>query len=181
MKKVAIYRGCFNPIGKHHIDIANQLCEYFDEVYVTPQYAFNDKTLYPSHRLKMCQIAVNNNNNKSVRVCDFEINSKWEGTYRGIFETFCDYLQRDNNKLYMVIGENKIISMDTNRDINGIPECLPIITIPREGYDTRNILWAKNGRNFVLPNKLSNGSMQEIRAKKVLKSIKEFQKIHMNS
>ena len=169
MKKIAIYGGSFNPIGKHHIEIANKLLTLVDEVWITPCYKSMTKKVMESDqdRLNMCQIAIDENNRKSIKLCDFEIKNKLHDESVIIIRKFLDYYQdRDINinKFYFLIGSDNARTINTWSDWEGLINMLPFIVYPRNGYMVHENCWCKKLPHIYLENANPiNGSSTEIR------------------
>lgn len=61
MRTVALFGGSFNPVCHHHVQVATQLLNYFDEVWLLPSFSTIGKQGLTSldDRVSMCRLAVN--------------------------------------------------------------------------------------------------------------------------
>ena len=78
-KKIWILGDSFNPITKGYILVAEYVLESeikFDEIWLLPSYTslYGKKLVSSNHRINMCKLAIENN--KKIKICDFEIVNK---------------------------------------------------------------------------------------------------------
>lgn len=156
MKKIALFGGSFNPIAKHHINIANELLNYdIDEVWIMPCYeSINKKKKLESseHRLNMCNIAIINNDSKKIKICNFEIENKLLDSPNEIMIEFLKYYKNDSNKFYFVMGADNANNIHNWIDSEKAFNLLPFIIIPREGYDIKKDIWKKESPHIYINN-----------------------------
>ena len=105
--KVAYFGGAFDPIGNHHVRIAETLAEQM-ETWVAPcfhhRFAKDANLTDPYQRLDMCGIACDEAGGEKflVKVSPFEFHSNWTGsTYETIHELKKKY---PDNEFYIVMG-----------------------------------------------------------------------------
>ena len=112
MKRIGLFGGSFNPIGKHHTDIMKTVINLniVDEIWVMPCYYSARKKLEKAeHRLKMCEIALKNLNEPKIKLFDYEIKTRFEGeSYHFIKRFLQDFTIND---YYFILGS------DNARDI----------------------------------------------------------------
>jgi nicotinate-nucleotide adenylyltransferase len=153
MIKIAIYSGSFNPIGKHHLNIANAVTKLgmVDEVWIMPCFRSmsNKKLEYEIHRLNMCEIAIRNNGNDKVKLCDFEISNKLVEQSFDIFSKFLGEYDQ-TNKFYFIIGADNAIAINTWKDYAKLINLIPFIVIPRPDYDVPSNSWCYNEPHIYL-------------------------------
>lgn len=167
MKKVAILGGAFNCVGKHHIDIANHVLNYVDEIWLTPCFlSMTGKILEDAqHRLNMCEIAIKNNNRKEIILCDFEIKNKLHDESCNIIEKFLQEYSNPNTKFYFLIGIDNALSINTWENWEQLIEMISFIVVPRKGYkDDPNITWFRKSPHIFIEDMIpSDSSSTEIR------------------
>ena len=136
MKKVAIYGGSFNPIGKHHIEIANRLSTIVDEVWITPCYkSITGKQMESAEdRTNMCKLAMEKNNNSKIKFCNFEIENELFDESVNIIRKFLNCHKEDNIQYYFLIGTDNALTIDTWLRWEEMINSMPFIVIPRNGY-----------------------------------------------
>ena len=123
--------GTFNPIHKGHIEIARQVKEKlgFQSVVFVPSYMPPHKAtkeiLSFSHRLKMVQLAVGEENTS-----DIEHRLKVPSyTYRTIEKLF---EENDNQKVNFIIGYDQFFQIENWREPEILKEKIHFIVIPRK-------------------------------------------------
>ena len=71
-KKVALYRGSFNPPGRCHRRVAEMLCKEFDEVIVAPWHRLPGETIKydvpPVYRATMIDLAFDPRNDPTEKL-----------------------------------------------------------------------------------------------------------------
>lgn len=154
MLKVAIFGGAFNPIGKHHIEIANSLLFIFDEVWITPCYkSITGKVLEDSeHRLKMCKLAIENNGKDKIKLCEFEIKNKLFDESSIILENFLTSHSNFNRRFYFIIGIDNALTINTWKDWEKLIKLIPFVVIPRKGYNFDGYSWFTEAPHIYLKN-----------------------------
>ena len=168
MKKIAIYGGSFNPIGKHHIMIANQLLKHMDEVWITPCYkSITGKNMEDDiHRVNMCLKAIKNNNNNKIKLCDFEIKNKMHDESYNILSKFLDHYFDGSyrNKFYFVIGSDNALTINTWENWEKLINMIPFIVIPRPSYNIPLDHWCMKYPHIYFPDiELCDHSSTQIR------------------
>jgi nicotinate-nucleotide adenylyltransferase len=145
---IAIYGGAFNPIGGHHIKIANEVLKYVDKVILLPGYqSLSGKQLLDGkHRLNMCNLAIKNNNN--IIVSDFEIKNKLINSPIEIMKSFLnDYLTiylndyKNYDKVYFVMGVDNALNIDKWKNKDESLQLMPYCVISRPDYIVPHGAW----------------------------------------
>lgn len=134
--KVALYSGSFNPIGKHHIRIANETLKYVNKIVIMPVYkSLSGKILESGeHRLNMCRLAINENKNASnnnISVSDFEIKNKLVDSPIDIIQK---YMKEVGKIDYFVVGIDTVLNFDKWIKKEEILKSSPFITFSRPNY-----------------------------------------------
>lgn len=165
--KIAIYGGAFNPIGRHHIKIANEIINtgIIDEVWIMPCYkSMSGKKLEDSdHRLNLCQIAININNNNKIKLCNFEIKNQLVGQSYDIIKKFYENYST-KNKFYFLIGADNAVNIERWNNYEKLLQIIPFIVIPRKDYNIHHDAWCYKEPHIYLNNCFTdNTSSTEIR------------------
>ena len=168
MKKIAVYGGSFNPIGEHHMNIANQLLKYMDEVWITPCYkSVIGKSMEDDiHRTNMCLKAIESNSDSRIKLCDFEIKNKLFDESYNILNKFLDHYFDGTytKKFYFVIGSDNALTINTWENWDKLIKMMPFIVIPRPNYNISSDHWCMTLPHIYFSNiSLSNGSSTQIR------------------
>lgn len=141
-KKIALLGGCFDPITNGHLNSAIQLLEsnlYVDEVWFLITY----KSLYgknlsdPIHRINMCQLAIENLNNKwqdKIKVCTYEVDNKIVQESYDVIHGFLNYYSNIDYSFYFVIGMDNANTISTWKRWQDLINMIPFIVIPRGEY-----------------------------------------------
>lgn len=163
--KIALFGGAFNPIGEHHINIANRIINsgIVDEVWIMPCYkSMSNKKLEDGyHRLNMCHIAIHNNN--KIKVCDFEIKHKLIASSYEILEKF--YKEYNNGyQFYFLIGADNAINIEKWPDYDKTLQMISFIVLPRGDVKINDNAWCcKQPHQYLKSIDIENGSSTEIR------------------
>ena len=107
MKRIGLFGGSFNPIGKHHTDIMKTVINLniVDEIWVMPCYYSARKTLEKAeHRLKMCEIALKNLNEPKIKLFDYEIKTRFKGESYHFIKRFLQNFE--TNDYYFILGSD---------------------------------------------------------------------------
>lgn len=153
MKKIAIYGGSFNPIGKHHMMIANQLFKYMDEVWITPCYkSITGKSMEDdNHRMNMCLKAIDSNSDNRIKLCDFEIKNKlYEESYNILSKVLDHYFDGTyTKKFYFVIGSDNALTINTWENWDKLIKMMPFVVIPRPDYGIPTDHWCMDSYSHI--------------------------------
>ncbi|QKF94306.1 nicotinamide/nicotinate mononucleotide adenylyltransferase [Fadolivirus algeromassiliense] len=144
MIKTVIFGGAFNPIGTHHLEIANKLLTIFDEVWITPCYkSITGKVLEDAEdRVNMCNIAIQNNGKSKIKLCDFEIRNKLHDESSVILDKFLNHYSNFNRKFYFVIGMDNATTINKWQNWENLIKMIPFIVLPRKGYsESESNMW----------------------------------------
>lgn len=139
---IGILGGSFNPITKGHINLAKYVLNSkfnINEVWLLPCYKSltNKKLVDTYHRLNMCKLAIENEPNYQIKLCDFEIKNKISGTSATVLTEFYKTVKKKNN-FFFIIGMDNAINIELWEDYEKTLKLIPFIVIPRKGY-TNNI------------------------------------------
>lgn len=168
MKKIAIYGGSFNPIGNHHVNIAQKLLFLVDEVWLMPCYkSITGKNMEDDkHRMNMCLTSIEDYGNMNIKLCDYEIRNQLFDESYNILSKFLDYysLGQYDKKFYFVIGSDNALTIHTWENWDRLLSLIPFIVIPRPGYEIPNDHWCKKYPHIYYDEiELSNNSSTLIR------------------
>lgn len=141
--KIAIYGGSFNPIHNGHIEFANLISNYCDEVWLMPckNHAFNKELESATHRSAMIIAAVNNNKNEKIRVSFFEIiNASNGSSYETLKNISKNYPQHEFS---FAIGADCAEQINKWKNADLLVKEFSFIVVDREGYETTQDWFAK--------------------------------------
>jgi nicotinate-nucleotide adenylyltransferase len=161
--KIALYSGSFNPIGKHHINIANRLLDIVDEVWLLPCYksSIGKQLIDGEHRINMCKLACNNSR---IKICDYEINNKIEKESIDVMKLFLDDHANLAHTFYFVIGSDNLSYVHASNSFDELLKLIPFIVVPREGYNIPENSWCRQTPHIYLDKfELIKGSSTQIR------------------
>jgi len=160
--KIAIYGGSFNPIHRGHIEFANLISNYCDEVWLMPckNHAFNKELESATHRSSMALAAVKNNKNQKIKVSFYEIFSDSNGSsYETLKKLAALHLQQE---FYFAIGADCAEQIGKWKNSDLLMKEFPFIVVDREGYETTQDWFAKPPHCHVAE-KIHNVSSTDIR------------------
>jgi len=147
MKKIALYGGAYDPFTKSHMRVANALLNCVNEVWIMPCYKsyYGKKMESPNHRANMINLAIKENNNDNIKLCDYEIKNKLTGQSYDIMKSFLKEHDIMNTTYYFALGldgANKIEEWTSNyeKDVV-INKMLPFVVIARHGYEAIKDAW----------------------------------------
>lgn len=149
--KIAIYGGSFNPIGKHHINIAEIALLFVDQVWLMPSFkSITGKILEdPIHRANMCNIAIGDNN--KIKISMYEIdNNICDESYNTMKNFLEDY--NDGNEYYFILGTDNANTIHTWENWEKFIKIMPFIIIPRSGYISNGDEWYHKSPHIYLNN-----------------------------
>lgn len=127
MKKVALFGGSFDPIHSKHVSIANDLLNFYDEVWLIVAAASPFKeSHYASFddRFKMCKIAFDN---PRIKVLDIEKTNEFKYTYDVVkyLKTIYEY------EFFFVIGSDNKSDLNKWYKYDELTNLVKFITIDR--------------------------------------------------
>lgn len=175
--KIAILGGSFNPIGNHHIDIANKLTTIMDEVWLMPCYTSTTGKKLESneHRVNMCNMAITNLDNPKIKLCLFEIDNKSNGKTYDVMKPFYKLYETQKHTFYFVIGMDNALTIHTWDNYIDLIKLVPFIVLNRNGYNNSGKKWFNksphiylddvetlDGSSTMIRNNLLNGITPEI-------------------
>lgn len=145
MLRIGLYGGSFNPIGKHHVNIARRLINknIVDEIWLMPcNVSLNGKKLIDAkHRLSMCQLASENCRLNNIKVSDFEIKHKLSGNSYQIMQKFFEIHKL--NKFYFIIGADNAINIDRWQKSDKLLKLVDFVVVPRPGIIIEKDSWCR--------------------------------------
>lgn len=133
--KIGILGGAFDPITRGHIDVAKHVLNSevgIDEVWILPCYeSMTKKQLKNSyHRLQMCQLAIKNEPNYNIKICDFEIKNKLCCPTYDIILKFYESFDKENT-YYFIIGMDNAIKIKSWENYQKLLEIMSFIVVSR--------------------------------------------------
>lgn len=152
MKNVGILGGSFNPIHIAHIKLAKLAIKEakLDEVIIIPTFLTNLKDnsslVSSQHRLKMCDLAVENENDIYVSDIDIKRNKI---TYTS--DTIYELKQIENNNYFLIMGADSYKNLSLWHDYQYIVNSTKIIVARRDDISKSDILDIAKKNNFDLP------------------------------
>ena len=152
MRKIGILGGSFNPITKGHISIAEFVLSSkfkFNEIWLLPCYIslYGKKLVSSKDRFNMCKIA--SQNNKKIKVCDFEIKNKLKLPSAEIIKMLS--IKYPDNIFYFVIGEDTAINLPYWDKYEDFLKNVSVAVVPRPRYDfNKNIIesWIPSNNGY---------------------------------
>lgn len=141
MKKTGILGGTFNPIHNGHIELALYCAQILalDRVLIIPDYTpphKSDSNLADSHhRLRMCELAVENLD--GFEVSDIEIK---RGGRSYTFQTLTELKNiYPEDELFFIMGADMFLTLDKWKNPNVIFEKASIAAVPRNDSDSEEM------------------------------------------
>ena len=153
-----------NPVHLGHINAANAVSKFFDEVWMMVSNSSNTKNMINAeHRLAMLKIAVISNGNPKIKVCDYLIrNNIKESTYHLMKRLKSEY---DYN-FYFMIGSDNVADIDNWVEYEKLVKEIDFVIIERNGADNRALSNLSLFRQYIyFKANLPNISSSEIRDK----------------
>ena len=139
--KIGVFVGSFNPVHKGHIKIVNSLLKnkYLDKVLIIPTGNYWDKTslIDIKYRIEMLKYYENSN-----IIIDTKHNNL-EYTYQVMDELKKEY---KNDKLYLIIGADNIVSFDKWKHYEDLLKN-GLIIVSRNNIDIKSYLNKLNKNN----------------------------------
>lgn len=134
MRKILLWGGSFNPIHKSHADVARQLTNICDQVWIMPAYKslWGKELVDYKHRLNMCRLATQYDPN--VEVSDWEgrnVDLADKGTVVLMQKLKSDY---HNFDIHLVIGSDNAIKIDKWKNYKELLQNNDILVVPRVGH-----------------------------------------------
>jgi nicotinate-nucleotide adenylyltransferase len=144
--KIAILGGAFNPITKGHIELARYVLDNsgeFDEVWLLPAYKhmYNKDMADPIHRIKMCELATEND--RRIKVWDFEIKNELSGETYNLFKRLKSETEwSDKYQFSMIIGMDNALTFEKWVNFRELEKMTRFVVVPRKGiYLDSKINW----------------------------------------
>ena len=142
--KLGIYVGSFNPVHNGHLKVINYLLDnnLVDKVLVlpTPNYWDKQDLVDLDHRVSMFKIF------ETEKIIVDDIHNRYPYTYLVLRSIKKDY---PNDKLYLVIGADNLISLDKWKNIDEILEN-KVIVLNRFNIDMNKYIDKFNKANFII-------------------------------
>jgi len=137
IKRVGIFGGTFNPIHRGHLEIAEEIKDFFSLDYIIfipagiPPHKENREIVDSHHRLRMVELAVEGH--RYFRVSPIEVESP-EVSYS---VNTIKRLKRelgDNTELYFIMGLDAFLEIHTWKNVDELLTLCNFIVIERPGY-----------------------------------------------
>lgn len=144
MRRVGLFGGAFDPPTLAHLRIAESLIErdHLDCVWFVPCYkSLHGKNMTEAkHRSQMLmQLVSFSDMFYELHVCNYEIYKQLSGkTYDFLSSFLSEYtsdIRYDDYKFYFIMGIDNALYIKEFADWDKVIEMIPIIVIPRCGYD----------------------------------------------
>lgn len=149
---IALLGGSFNPITRAHIKLAKYVLNSslnINEVWLLPNYNsyYNKKLENDKHRINMCNLAISNESNYKIKVCDFEIQNKITGSTAKVLEKL--YEKYDHN-FHFIIGMDNANNIYQWTDYKTTLNLIPFIVIDRIEFKKPDNEWYLNDPHHYL-------------------------------
>ena len=171
--KVALYGGSFNPIHNGHMQLANELIanKVVDQVWFIPcgNHAFDKKLIPGEHRMKMINLAIENNN--LLKVIGVELDPSKKSFTSETIKWFKSEFPHD---FHFVIGADNLNDLAKWHDFTYLKENVKFILVKRPGFKTENNLGLSVVKIIDMDNKISSSEIRNDLEKGI--SIKGFVK-----
>lgn len=167
MKNIGILGGTFDPIHIGHLLMAEEVYKQlqFDEIWFIPSYTpphKADATIAGEHRLKMVELAIQDNDH--FRVLDIELTRK-EKSYT--IHTIQELKQLyPSNQFYFIIGADMVEFLPNWYKIDELVKMVQFVGVKRPGYERKTIYPIIEAdvpqidiSSTVLRNRLNNGEL----------------------
>ena len=167
MKNIGILGGTFDPIHIGHLLMAEEVYKQlqFDEIWFIPSYTpphKADATIAGEHRLKMVELAIQDNDH--FRVLDIELTRK-EKSYT--IHTIQELKQLyPSNQFYFIIGADMVEYLPNWYKIDELVKMVQFVGVKRPGYERKTIYPIIEAdvpqidiSSTVLRNRLNNGEL----------------------
>tara|TARA_Y100000813_G_C24050234_1_gene298884 strand:- start:125 stop:709 length:585 start_codon:yes stop_codon:yes gene_type:complete len=140
---IALLGGSFNPITKAHINLAKYVLNStlnINEVWLLPCYSsYYNKNLVDSiHRINMCNLATENEPNYNIKISDFEIKNKIDGSTSDVLKEL--YKNYDHNFKF-IIGMDNANNIFQWSDYKTTLNLIPFIVVDRIEFKKPDDEW----------------------------------------
>lgn len=145
-RQVGILGGNFNPVHTTHLILADQVGHSLglEKVYLMPEYlpphVDHKETISPQHRLKMLQLAIENNPLLDIETIELER----KGTSY-TFDTMTELTARNpDTDYYFIIGGDMVEYLPTWHRVDELMELVNFVGVRRPNYGTQTpypIIW----------------------------------------
>jgi len=166
--QIAILGGSFDPVHMGHIGLAQETHERFglDQILFLPVFQSPHKSHIPlassAHRMAMLRLALKGNTHFSIS--DMEVRIE-EISYT-IDTINCFRLKYSSSELYLLIGYDNLLDLDSWKDAQEIMKNCHILVASRPGlksfYSTGKILGLFNGNSPYRLGKIKNKTQEFI-------------------
>lgn len=153
--QVAILGGAFNPVTKSHLELANfvlNTSKWADEVWLMPAYKHLDgkQMLSPEHRLKMLELATQNDGR--IKVSDYEIKHKLGGETYFMLSKLLNDPEYENCRFAFIIGIDRANSIHNWYNSDELLKLdVPFLVCPRKGFKRdEKVNWYLNNHHMYL-------------------------------
>lgn len=163
MSNIAIFGGSFNPIGIHHIDIANHVLlnlKFIDYIWLMPTYKHTfgkDKNYIFDRSMLIKKIETD-----KIKCSDFEIENKIMG---GTYETVSLLKKKfPNDIFYWIIGSDCANEIEKWKNYEKLINEINFIVVSRDKTESReDSILKRDGNIFVDKIEKTSYSSTEIR------------------
>ena len=137
IKKVGIFGGTFNPIHKGHLEIAEEIRDFFSLDYVIfipagiPPHKENKDIVESHHRLRMTELAVEGH--KYFKVSPVEVESP-DISYSVNTLKMLKKELGDDTELYFIVGLDAFLEIHTWKNVDELLTLCNFIVMERPGY-----------------------------------------------
>lgn len=176
---IALLGGSFNPITKAHINLAKFVLNSslkINEVWLLPSYSsyYNKKLVDPVHRINMCNLAIENESEYNIKVSDFEIKNKIEGSTANVLnELYKTY----NHNFKFIIGMDNANNIYQWTDYQTTLDLIPFIVIDRIEFKKPDDEWyLYPPHNYLQNNDKNNNYVSSTLVRNLLKENKPTDK-----
>ena len=181
---IALLGGSFNPITKAHINIAKYVLNSslnIDEVWLLPCYtSYHNKKLVDSvHRINMCNLAIENESQYKIKVCDFEIKNKIEGSTAIVLNEL--YKNYEHNFKF-IIGMDNANNIFQWSDYKTTLNLISFIVIDRVEFKKPNDEWyLYEPHNYIQVDDKKNNHVSSTLVRNLLKDNKSTEQYLYNN
>lgn len=181
---IALLGGSFNPITKAHINLAKYVLNStlnINQVWLLPCYtSYHNKNLVDSlHRINMCNLAIENEPNYNIKVSDFEIKNKIEGSTSTVLSEL--YKNYDYNFKF-IIGMDNANNIFQWSDYKTTLNLIPFIVIDRIEFEKPIDEWyLHEPHNYIQINEKENNYVSSTLVRSLLKDNKSTENYLYNN
>lgn len=181
---IALLGGSFNPITKAHINLAKYVLNSslnINEVWLLPCYSsyYNKKLVDSVHRINMCNLAIENEQEYNIKISDFEIKNKIEGSTATVLnELYKNY----HHNFKFIIGMDNANNIFQWSDYKTTLNLIPFIVIDRLEFKKPQDEWyLHEPHNYIQVNDKENNNVSSTLVRNLIKDNKSTEKYLYNN